>query len=443
MGYLRLKFISGIFILCCQYSCSNEDDNNQYSMFRGNNKHTGTYVTAEVKNNPGLKWRFKTNGVVNSSVAIEGDKLFFGSGDSSLYCINASDGLLAWQFKTSGAVFSSPAVINGVVYFGSHDGNFYALNSKDGTVEWSFKTGGEKRFSAKGIHGLLPKDSLFIDEWDFWLSSPAIERSTVYFGSGDGYFYALDKNDGKEKWKFKTDGIIHSSPALAFGNVYFGGFDTYLHALNAESGKELWKYKTPDDTVIYNQTGITSSPVIADSILYFGCRDSRVYALNAVTGTFIWSKYNNMGWISQVPVVADNKVMYASGSSKKFVALNKQNGDSVYSIGVETGAFSSPAIVNNTLYYGDFRGSMFGRDVATGKLIWTYQVPTARENPYNILNADFTFNDSLIEVAIKKYKGIKTRLEIILSKGTILSSPVIKDRVIYFGSTDGYLYALQ
>ncbi|MEP7269695.1 MAG: PQQ-binding-like beta-propeller repeat protein, partial [Saprospiraceae bacterium] len=367
--------------------------------------------------------------------------LFFGSGDSSLYCVHANDGALVWKFKTGGAVHSSPAVVDGEVFFGSHDGNFYALNANDGKAKWTFKTEGEKLFSAKGIHGQLPKDSLFVDEWDFWLSSPAIEGNNIYFGSGDGYFYALNKIDGTEKWKFKTTGIIHSSPALAFGNVYFGGWDTYLHALNAQNGKEVWKFKTPEDTVIYNQTGITSSPVIIDSIVYFGCRDSRVYALDAVTGKLQWSKYNQMGWISQTPSVFDNKVMYASGSSKRFVALDKNTGDSVYNMNAETGAFSSPSIVGTTLFYGDFAGVMHARDVATGKLIWSFHVPST--DPYRILNPDFSFNDSLIDVAVKKYKGSKSFVQIILTKGAILSSPVVKDGTIYFGSTDGYLYALQ
>ena len=443
MYNIKSIFFSILIALAFLFSCTNRPESNQYGMFRGNNQHTGIYTSAEVKNNPSLKWKFKTNGYVNSSAAIEGDNLFFGSGDSSLYCVNANDGSLVWKFKTGGAVHSSPAVVNGEVFFGSHDGNFYALNAKDGKVKWTFKTEGEKLFSAKGIHGQLPKDSLFVDEWDFWLSSPAIEGNTIYFGSGDGNFYALNKSDGTEKWKFKTAGIIHSSPALAFGNVYFGGWDTYMHAVNAETGKEVWKYKTPEDTVIYNQTGITSSPVIVDSMLYFGCRDSRVYALDAITGKFIWSKFNDEGWISQTPSVIDNKILYASGSSKRFVALNKNTGDSVYSVDAGTGAFSSPAIVGSTAYYGDFRGSMNARDVATGKLLWAFELPSSREDPFHILNKDFSFNDSLIEIAIRKYKGVKSQVQIFLSRSSILSSPVVKDGVIYFGSTDGYFYALQ
>ncbi|MEJ0056157.1 MAG: PQQ-binding-like beta-propeller repeat protein [Bacteroidota bacterium] len=54
----------------------------------------------------------------------------------------------------------------------------------------------KKLFSAPGLHGQLPKDSIRVDDWDFYLSSPAVDGSTVYFGTGSGYFYALDASTG-------------------------------------------------------------------------------------------------------------------------------------------------------------------------------------------------------------------------------------------------------
>ena len=281
------------------------------------------------------------------------------------------------------------------------------------------------------------------DLWDFWLSSPAIQGNTIYFGSGDGYFYALDKESGKVKWKFESGGIIHSSPALAFGNVYFGGWDTYLHALNAVTGKEVWNFKTGEDTAIYNQTGITSSPIIDGNMLYFGCRDSHLYALDAGNGKLVWTRYNDGGWISVSPLVAGDKLIYTSGSDKKLTALNKLNGDSIYRYDVPTGMFSSPALTGNLFYYGGMNGLLYARNVNTGELAWDFQLPTSSEDFYHILNPDHTINRDRYLAAIKKYQGTLISMEIRLSVGTILSSPVIKNGGIYFGTTDGYVYVLQ
>lgn len=415
---------------------------NPYGMFRGNPAHSGIYPSAEVSKTPTIKWKFKTGGFINASAALEGDKLFFGSADGYLYCLDINDGSQTWKFKTGGPVYASPAVVNGEVFFGSHDGNFYALNAKDGGLKWKFITGGEKRYAAVGIHGWLPKDSLYTDLWDFWLSSPAVQNNIVYFGSGDGNFYALDTKTGKEKWRFKTNGIIHSSPALAFGNVYFGGWDTYMHALDAATGKEKWKFKTGEDTVIFNQTGITSSPLIDGNMVYFGCRDAHMYALDALTGKLIWKKFNDRGWVSVTPAVYGDKLLYTSGSSQRFVELNKLTGDSVYQ-GKTNAFFSSPAIAGKMMYAGDFDGFMEARDINSGKQVWKYQLPSSVADSFKILNADQSLNQDAFEKVIAKFNGIKRPVEIRLSLGTVLSSPVIKNGVIYFGSTDGYFYALQ
>ena len=37
---------------------------------------------------------------------------------------------LKWKFKTNGTIYSSPAVVNQTIYFGSNDGNFYAVDFK-------------------------------------------------------------------------------------------------------------------------------------------------------------------------------------------------------------------------------------------------------------------------------------------------------------------------
>ena len=72
--------------------------------------------------------------------------------------------------------------------------------------------------------------------WEFrtddgvW-SSPAVLDGVVYFGSFDGYLYAVDINTGQEQWKFKTDAGVFSSPAVSDGVVYFGNYDGYIYAL--------------------------------------------------------------------------------------------------------------------------------------------------------------------------------------------------------------------
>ena len=45
------------------------------------------------------KWRFYTAGPVRLAPVAWRDKLYFGSDDGHLYCLNASDGALRWKFR--------------------------------------------------------------------------------------------------------------------------------------------------------------------------------------------------------------------------------------------------------------------------------------------------------------------------------------------------------
>jgi PQQ-like domain len=47
-----------------------------------------------------------------------------------------------WRFQTDGRIRSSAALVKGVVYFGSDDGYLYALKAGDGTLVWKLKTSG-------------------------------------------------------------------------------------------------------------------------------------------------------------------------------------------------------------------------------------------------------------------------------------------------------------
>jgi eukaryotic-like serine/threonine-protein kinase len=54
--------------------------------------------------------------------------VYVGSGDNSLYAVDARTGNKLWSFATGAAIISSPAVANGVVYVGSYDGKLYAFH---------------------------------------------------------------------------------------------------------------------------------------------------------------------------------------------------------------------------------------------------------------------------------------------------------------------------
>src|SRR5215471_5452589 len=211
MGHLRALFfviICGAIVALGQARTGKGGASPSSPMFRGDVAHTGAFDGPPIARLPSVKWAFHTDGAIFSSPAVVEDIVYVGSADGNLYAV--SDGTALWKFTTKGRIVSSPAVANGTVFVESYDSKLYAVDAHTGQQKWVFATGGERRFTARHIHGLLPEGESMPDPFDLYLSSPAVANNLVYFGSGDGYVYAVDAGSGALTWKFKTGDVVHA-----------------------------------------------------------------------------------------------------------------------------------------------------------------------------------------------------------------------------------------
>ena len=413
------------------------------AVFRGDSQHTGVYAGEGVTKLRGVRWSFHTDGAVFSSPAVAGGIVYFGSTDQNLYAIDAASGTLKWKFHTQSRVTSSPAVSDGVVYFESFDGNFYAVDAVGGNEKWRFQTGGERRFSAEHLHGSQPVAETMPDIFDVYLSSAAVVGGTVYFGSGDRSIYALDAQSGKLKWKFTTGDVVHASPAVADGMVFVGSWDSYFYALDAGTGQLKWRFKTGDDPDIHNQVGIQSSAAVADGMVYFGCRDSNLYALEERTGEKKWMVNNKGSWVIGSPAVRAGKVYFSTSDSGLFYAVDAKTGAVLFSLSSRKWPmFSSPAIAGDTLYIGRHDGKLMAIDLKTQKMAWEFETEGSKKSALQYTKADGT---PRYEAAFfgNFYDDLITGTYRMWSVGAVFSSPVVNGGVVYVGSSDGNLYALQ
>ncbi|WP_239462066.1 PQQ-binding-like beta-propeller repeat protein [Occallatibacter savannae] len=411
--------------------------------FRGNAEHTGIYDAAGVPALNGVKWTFKAAGQLIASPTVAGSTVYIGSTAGVFYAVDRESGSAKWKFAVKARVASTAAVANGMVFFGAYDGNFYALDAVSGTLKWKFATEGERRYAASHLHGSQPAKEVMPDPFDCYLSSPVVWNGAVYFGSGDGNVYALDAGSGALKWKFKTGDVVHASPAIADGKVYIGSWDSNFYALDAAMGKEVWRFKTGEDPDIHNQVGIQSSAAVVDGVVYFGCRDAHLYALDAKTGEKKWAYGTKGSWVIASPAVRDGKVFFATSDSGMVYALDARSGDVVFSLNLQRWpSFSSPAIAENTLYEGSDSGHMNAVDLVNRKIAWSFETEAAKKNGAAYTKADGSPN---YEAAYDSdfYDDMMAGRKRMMSVGPILSSPVVADKVVYFGGTDGMLYALD
>jgi len=69
-------------------------------------------------------------GAVYFSPATADGKVYVGSLDWSVYCLNASTGIYMWSYVTGSQIYSSPSVASGKVFIGSDDNKIYAFSTK-------------------------------------------------------------------------------------------------------------------------------------------------------------------------------------------------------------------------------------------------------------------------------------------------------------------------
>jgi len=362
------------------------------------------WFSAAINADPKAKWTFTTGGPVYSSPTYSNGNVYIGSDDGNLYCIDANSGINKWEFKTGGIIRCKPAISNGTVYFSSDDGNLYSVNASSGIKNWSFNIG-------NNVKRVLPDLTTTIGyTWDYMQSSPCIDSGTVYIGSGDKNLYSIDALNGNLKWKAVTKGYIRSSPCIYFNNVYVGSLDGYIYSFKKSDGSAVWSYNT--------QVAVVSTPCITDSMLYCGSRSSFFYAINAITGKLVWKYSLNGSWVESSATFANGNVYVGSSDNNAIYSFNAKTGKNIWISHVTGTTWSSPVIDGNNLYIGlasynqnsltaKQGGAILAINISNGSLNWRFNCGTT----------------SFI--------------------GGIASSPAIVDNVVYYGSLDGNIYAVE
>ena len=351
-------------------------------------------------------------------------------GGLSPYDTSYVDGTVKWTFEAGGGIESSPVIgIDSTIYFGSHDGYLYAI-SQDGEVKWKTKIG--TPIEKPGYGGLSSTGS-----------TPAIAKDgTIYIASRDQYLFAVSP-EGKEKWKFPI-GVAYdswASPAIGEdGTIYMtsaspkGG----VYAIN-QDGTQKWHYHV--------DMGTSNSPVIGkDGTIYAGFptgfKTNALLALNP-DGTKKWELATK--FLESTPTVTGDTIYIGTYT-------DEATGAGLYAISIsdkkikwhltlqEKEIMTTPAIAKDgTIYFGTVYGKFYAAN-PDGTIKWSFDAGKELDSSAAI-GADGTIyfgSNSGIFYALNPDGTEKWRY----SAGSIASSPAIdKDGTVYVSSWDGKLYA--
>jgi outer membrane protein assembly factor BamB len=217
-----------------------------------------------------IRWRLATQGRIRTAPAASDGVVFVGSADGTLYAADLATGALRWRFDTEGhrldsgafgfdrrTIQSSPAVSGDYVVFGSRDGSVYALDRKTGSQRWR----AESYYHASWVN-----------------TSPAIADGLVFVGTSDGrFFHALDLATGVERWRVSLPGVAWSSAAVVGDAVIFGEGTGILVVVDRATGKLRWRRRIGTGQ---GGGGIFGAATVADGVVYAADRGTgSLYAL--------------------------------------------------------------------------------------------------------------------------------------------------------------------
>jgi eukaryotic-like serine/threonine-protein kinase len=192
-------------------------------------------------------------------------------------------------------------------------------------------------------------------------------------------------------WSFECEDEIRGTAACNNQTLYVGSYDHNLYAINAITGEFIWKYPTDG--------GIVSKPVVHDDNIYFGSEDKRIHVVYARSGKMIWTYYTN-GEVRSSPYISEGHLFIGSDDGRLY-AINGLVGRKVWEINIGAPVRSTPLVYNDLIYFGSESGEFFCTDLG-GTIKWRFK-----------------------------------------AKRGITSSASITQNIVFFGSMDSTLYALD
>jgi eukaryotic-like serine/threonine-protein kinase len=136
-------------------------------------------------------------------------------------------------------------------------------------------------------------------------------------------------------------------------------------------------------------------------------------------------KFRSGGPILSTPGITGGAVYFGS-SDHNFYALDERSGALRWKFLAHGRVTSSPAVAGGRVYFGSFDGNLYALDAGSGALLWKF----ATEGERRFSGRHLHGAEPAAEVMPDPYD-------------VFLSSPAIAQGVVYFGSGDGNVYALD
>jgi outer membrane protein assembly factor BamB len=325
---------------------------------------------------------------------------------------------------------------DGTVYIGSKNGTFYAVNP-NGAVLWTYNVPSVSNTAAVGNNG------------------------TVYVLNSKGVLYALT-SDGKFKWTCDTAikaGAGSIAPVIGSdGTIYVGSYygntagTGILYAITDNGNDATIKWTYALNATMYHAPAISSNGTIYIMGYIMGAEDTGILYALTDNGTYAAPKWNltlstvsynspSIGADGTIYIGTKTGILYAvtdNGTSGTVKWQVTPDGSAIYNI---------PSISSNgTIYVATSNGNLYAFNATDGYAKWSYETGKTGSYCFITIGADGTLyvGTNAGTLYALTDTGEYATLKWSYATGKIASSPTIgSDGTLYIGTYAGVLYAFQ
>jgi outer membrane protein assembly factor BamB len=207
-------------------------------------------------------------------------------------------------------------------------------------------------------------------------------------------------------WRFRAQSLVEFPPAVAYRRLYFANNAGVFFAVNARTGKRAWRF--------VSRRCVAASPAVADGRVYM---------------TFLNHPPCNASRVRDGEVIA-----FAAGSGK--VVWRRTIGPSE----------SSPLVVGDTVYLGDWRGVVYALDRRTGRTRWTFRTDGEVKGAPALAGGTIyvgSYDSHVYALSARtgRLRWKASAQQRLGSRGTFYATPAIAYGRVYIGATDGKMYS--
>lgn len=345
--------------------------------------------------------------------------------------VKPSSGGALWTVPTGKGIFSTPVVgADGTVYVGSADRTFYALNA-DGSERWSLLT------------GEIIDSSALLDD-----------KGRVYFGSGDGHLYARDAATGEEVWTFAADDPSVNSALINWfeGNVAIGPDGTlyvpndnfFVYAIDRDTAEVKWTMKMFDQTWSLPAVNPSNGNVYVGNNNMLEALGPNTFAYTA-DGERLWTAKSN-GTIAASPLLTQDGKVLLGGFDGFLRAYDEVTGELLWSFGTRDHIYASPGqLSDGTIVQPSADGTIYGLDPDDGSKRWAFDTLEAvRSSPAIDAEDNIYLGSGEGKLFVLNSDGtLRWSMQLISDERNDLNaSPALGQTAIYIAGESGEIFSV-